>query len=250
MGAYARSGADGAAVAVSPDQVVGADGLDLTGGDVAQPRGDPLGILVEILQTSGEADLCAEPDCPVGEDRFHPLLAGHREAAGREVGEVHDVLDDRVQRPVENTLGDRDVQPDFIRSLVRIMTDHPGTAQLAIATTVPTGPNALRIAEGMLGILLSGGLPDRVTALAGDLIATYTSALALEATAWANAAPGPAALEQRARQVRAYFAALPADMFPHTVALAGPLTEGSSKERFEFGLEVLIAGLERISETS
>jgi hypothetical protein len=35
----------------------------------------------------------------------------------------------------------------------------------------------------MLAILRSGGLSDRVTAFTGDLIATYTSALALEAGA-------------------------------------------------------------------
>ncbi len=36
----------------------------------------------------------------------------------------------------------------------------------------------------------------------------------------------------------------------HLVVLAGPLTEGSVEERFEFGLEVLVAGLERISDTN
>lgn len=88
-----------------------------------------------------------------------------------------------------------------------------------IATPVPTGPNALRIMEGMLAILRSGGLPDRVTALADDLIATYTLALALEAGTWA------------------------------AVALTGPLTAGGGEERFEFALEVLVAGVERVSDT-
>lgn len=144
----------------------------------------------------------------------------------------------------------RDQLKELIRSMVRVMTAHPGSAQLAIATMVPTGPNALRITEGMLAILRSGGLSDRVTAFAGDLIATYTSALALEAGTWAAAALDPAAVEQRVRQIRDYFAALPPDAFPHTVALAGPLTEGGGEECFEFGLEVLIAGLERISEAN
>jgi hypothetical protein len=60
-------------------------------------------------------------------------------------------------------------------STVRVMTDHPGSAHLAIATRIPTGPNAVRIMEGMLSVLRSGGLSDRVTAFAGDLIATYIS---------------------------------------------------------------------------
>jgi hypothetical protein len=143
----------------------------------------------------------------------------------------------------------RDQLKELIRSMVGVMTAHPDSAQLAIATLVPTGPNALRITEGLLAILRSGGLSDRVAALAGDLIATYTSALSLEAGTWAAAAAlDPAALEQRVHQVRDYFAALPPETFPNTVALAGSLTEGDDEERFEFGLDVFIAGLERVSE--
>lgn len=143
----------------------------------------------------------------------------------------------------------REQLKELMRSMVRVMTDHPGSAQLAIVTTVPTGTSALRVMEGMLAILRAGGLPDRVAAFAGDLIATYVSALALEAGAWAGAAD-PAAAAERAHQIRDYFASLPPDRFSHLVALAGPLTEGSVEERFEFGLEVLVTGLERISETN
>ncbi|HEX2289535.1 MAG TPA: TetR/AcrR family transcriptional regulator [Pseudonocardiaceae bacterium] len=141
----------------------------------------------------------------------------------------------------------REQLKELMRSMVRAMTDHPGSAHLAIATRVPTGPNALRIMEGMLSILRSGGLSDRVTAFAGDLIGTYVSALALEAGTWAGNAPEVAAIAERTQQIRDYFAALPTDSFPHLVALAHPLTEGSVEERFEFGLEVLVAGLERLS---
>ncbi|MGH3809753.1 MAG: TetR/AcrR family transcriptional regulator, partial [Pseudonocardiaceae bacterium] len=142
----------------------------------------------------------------------------------------------------------REQLKELMRSMVQVMTEHPGSAQLAIATTVPTGPHALRVMEGMLAILRSGGLADRVMAFAGDLIATFTSALALEAGTWISAAPDPAAAQQRSHQIRDYFAALPQDRFPHIVALAGPLTEGAGEERLEFGFEVLVAGLERLSD--
>jgi len=144
----------------------------------------------------------------------------------------------------------REQLKELMRAMVRVMTKHSGSAQLAIATAVPTGPHALRVTEGMLAILRSGGLSDRVAALAGDLITTCTCALALEADTWAHAQPDPMAAEQRIHQVRDYFAALPPEMFPHIVALAGPLTEGSPEERFEFGLDVLVAGLERLSALS
>ncbi|MDQ4033449.1 MAG: hypothetical protein M3332_14845 [Actinomycetota bacterium] len=53
-----------------------------------------------------------------------------------------------------------------------------------------------------------------VTAFAGDLIATYVSALAPEAGTWAGDAPEAAAIAKRTQQIRDYFAALPADSFP------------------------------------
>ena len=39
-------------------------------------------------------------------------------------------------------------------------------------------------------------------------------------------------------EVDAYFAALPADRFPHMAALAPELAEGDPGERFEFGLDI------------
>ena len=50
--------------------------------------------------------------------------------------------------------------------------------------------------------------------------------------------------ERYIAEVGEYFAALPADRFPNIVALAGPLVAGGGEgERFEFGLDVLVAGL-------
>jgi hypothetical protein len=44
-------------------------------------------------------------------------------------------------------------------------------------------------------------------------------------------------------EVDAYLAALPPDRFPHLAALAPDLAKGDAGERFEFGLDVLVAGL-------
>jgi hypothetical protein len=49
--------------------------------------------------------------------------------------------------------------------------------------------------------------------------------------------------EETIAMIRDYFASLPADRFPHTVALADQLMAGGPDERFEFGLNVLISGL-------
>ncbi|WP_426403676.1 TetR/AcrR family transcriptional regulator C-terminal domain-containing protein [Streptomyces sp. R-07] len=44
-------------------------------------------------------------------------------------------------------------------------------------------------------------------------------------------------------QMEAYFASLPPERFPHLVALAGTLMTGDADERFDFGLDVVVAGL-------
>ena len=46
-------------------------------------------------------------------------------------------------------------------------------------------------------------------------------------------------------QLRAYFLALPPDRFPQLQAHAEALTAGDGNQRFEFGLDMLIDGLER-----
>lgn len=43
--------------------------------------------------------------------------------------------------------------------------------------------------------------------------------------------------------MEAYFASLPPERFPHLVALAGTLMTGDADERFDFGLDVVVAGL-------
>jgi hypothetical protein len=50
-------------------------------------------------------------------------------------------------------------------------------------------------------------------------------------------------------ELRQFFQGLPAERFPLTVALATALTAGaSSDERFEFGIQVIVAGLASLAE--
>jgi hypothetical protein len=50
-------------------------------------------------------------------------------------------------------------------------------------------------------------------------------------------------------EFRGLLESLPADRFPHIAAHAEAMTTGSGEERFEFGLNVLVAGLEAVSAT-
>jgi hypothetical protein len=89
-------------------------------------------------------------------------------------------------------------------------------------------------------------LPDLVNSFAGDLLALYMGAAAYEESLMPASGADSHNIMEFVLQLRAYFKALPPDRFPHLVALAAPLTTFSPErdDRFEFGLDVLIAGIE------
>ena len=127
-----------------------------------------------------------------------------------------------------------------VRGAMRL---HPGLAELTFGR-IPLGPNAVRYFEWHLSVLLAGGLPDRVAALAGDLIHLYVDSFSYEECVEfvpPSGADGTAA--DFIGELRAYFTSLPPELFPNITALAEPLTSGGRNERFEFGLDILVAGL-------
>ncbi len=54
----------------------------------------------------------------------------------------------------------------------------------------------------------------------------------------------PIAMDEGAELLEGYFASLPPERFPNLVALASDLVTGSFDERFEFGLDLIVRGLE------
>ena len=123
---------------------------------------------------------------------------------------------------------------------------HPGLAR-AMLGRVPMGPNGLRLIEGFMGLLRAGGLPDRVAAWAGDVISLYVVASVFEEDV-RYAAHGETSheeVEAWAAQMKAYVKSLPAETYPNMIALAEPMFEtGGLDGRFEFGLDLMLRGLE------
>jgi AcrR family transcriptional regulator len=136
---------------------------------------------------------------------------------------------------------------DACRSLYATLNRHPGIALINIAH-IPTGPNALRSAEAMLKIVLAGGLSPDAAGLAIDLVTLYPTAVAVEESIWQDRARAhPDGGESEASvvaQVDSYFRSLPPELFPVITAMAPYLTGPSGELRFEFGLGVLVAGLD------
>jgi AcrR family transcriptional regulator len=127
------------------------------------------------------------------------------------------------------------------RDVREAMNRHPGIAQLSFGR-IPLGPNAIRYFEWQLSLLRAGGLPDRVAALAGDLLALYIDAFSYEECVEAPFASDEGGASFIA-EIRTYLESLPPDRFPNLTQLAEPLMSGSRDERFEFGLEILVDGL-------
>jgi hypothetical protein len=102
----------------------------------------------------------------------------------------------------------------------------------------------------MMAILVAGGILPQAAAWFGDVASLYVSAIAAEQSMWAERvrASGEALDEQAmAERVRQAFAALPPSTYPMLSSLADVMTAGSGEERFEFGLDLLVAGLEVVS---
>ncbi|MEV8372381.1 TetR/AcrR family transcriptional regulator [Kribbella sp. NPDC056861] len=159
-----------------------------------------------------------------------------RAAAG--IIKIHEPDPERWQEQLKETM----------RSMLQMMRAYPGVARAAIGQ-VPLGERALESTENMLAILKAGKLPDQAAAWAVDLIPLYVTAIAFEESVQGGAAWSDEDLVRYIGELRQFFEGLPAAKFPVTIALASALTSGAQgDERFEFGIQVIVAGLASLAE--
>ncbi len=108
---------------------------------------------------------------------------------------------------------------------------------------VPTDLEIVRVSEGMLAILLAGGVAPQA-AWAIDALLLYVAAYCLEASiARRRSAHDDAAWVLDRDELLRRFTALPAETFPHTTRHAAELTAGEGHDRFDFTLALMIDGL-------
>jgi AcrR family transcriptional regulator len=167
----------------------------------------------------------------------------------RDKEELLDLVFDRVIGEIEVPEPDptrwREQVAEVAREMRSVINSHRDIARVQLGR-FPIGPNALTFSERLHAILRAGGLPDRASAYAGQLLPLYVSAFALEegsglrSPSREEASPGDLLY-----MIRRYFESLPVERFPNLVALADDITGGEFDERFEFGLELLLDGLER-----
>ncbi|MGW4302952.1 TetR/AcrR family transcriptional regulator [Streptomyces sp. NPDC004376] len=123
---------------------------------------------------------------------------------------------------------------------------YPGISQAAFAAA-PSNLDTLRVGEGMLAILLAGGVAPQAAAWAIDSLMLYVSAYSLEVSL-ANSrldrdgdTSGGGWVVGRDELLRR-FAALP-DTFPQTKRYATELTAGTVHDRFDFTIGLMLDGL-------
>lgn len=123
--------------------------------------------------------------------------------------------------------------------------DYPGISRAALAIA-PTDLETMRVSEGMLAILLAGGVAPQAAAWAVDALLLYVAAYCLEASiVRQRAAHDDDAWVLDRDELLRRLTALPAETFPHTTRHAAELTAGTGHDRFDFTVSLMIDGLAR-----
>ncbi|MFI8228512.1 TetR/AcrR family transcriptional regulator [Streptomyces sp. NPDC085900] len=120
---------------------------------------------------------------------------------------------------------------------------YPGISRAALAMA-PTDLETMRVSEGLLAILLAGGVAPQAAAWAIDALLLYVAAYCLETSiARRRSADDDAVWVVDRAELLRRFATLPAEAFPHTTRHAAELTAGEGHDRFDFTLRLMIDGL-------
>jgi AcrR family transcriptional regulator len=141
---------------------------------------------------------------------------------------------------------------ELARAGHRALLDHYDLARASLAT-IPTGPNALRVSNAMMGMMLAGGVPPRIAAWAMDRIFLYLTADAYEAALWRTeeneGTDKEAFVAQLNEDLAVFFEQVDPDLYPYIREHARAMVGGVTTERFELGLELLVDGLDKYTTT-
>jgi AcrR family transcriptional regulator len=120
---------------------------------------------------------------------------------------------------------------------------YPGISRAALAMA-PTDLETVRVSEGMLAILLAGGVTPQAATWAADALLLYVAAYCLEISVMRQRkADDETDWVVDTAELRRRLTALPAETFPHTTRHAAELTAGTGHERFDFTVTLMIDGL-------
>jgi len=133
---------------------------------------------------------------------------------------------------------------ELARQMRATMNRHRDIARISLGR-IPSGPAIARLGEWLFALLRPAGIPDRVIAYVGDLFGLYIGAFAFEESLGLASPTGEdLPPEQIVAMFRGYVESLPPEHFPNVRGAADLLFDTDIDARFEFGLDVIIRGLE------
>jgi AcrR family transcriptional regulator len=131
-----------------------------------------------------------------------------------------------------------------------VLNSHRDVARLSLGR-IPAGATLALYNEWLFALLKPVGIPDRVIAYLGDFAGLYVGAYAFEESLGVSSPTGEdLPPEQILEMFRGYVLSLPEDRFPNTRAAADLLFAGGPDERFEFGIDLMLRGLETYASSS
>jgi hypothetical protein len=134
-------------------------------------------------------------------------------------------LSSQVDLPAPDPQRWREQILDVAAQIRDVYLRYPGVSQAALGV-VPSNPETLRISEGMLGILLAGGVAPQTAAWAIDALSLDVCAYCLEMSMWVRQMSDSKDWGVEQETLSRRFAALPEDEFPLTKQYAAELTAG------------------------
>jgi AcrR family transcriptional regulator len=125
-----------------------------------------------------------------------------------------------------------------------VLGRHRDAGRLSLGR-IPSGPAIAVITEWLFTLLAPLGIPAQVIAFTGDLFGLYVGAYAFEESLGAGGyTPNGMSIEQFFTMVRDYLLSLPVERFPYTRGAVDELFSGGPDERYAFGVDLMIRGLE------
>lgn len=134
----------------------------------------------------------------------------------------------------------RDRTGELLARYRDVLFGHPEIARMAVSTR-PDGPHYLAMVEAVLALLVEAGATDRAAAWGVDLLILYPTAIAAEhaTTGRPDVAADPAEMAALTGRI----AAADPVRYPTVARVAPALTSGDLAGRFDWALDVLLAGI-------
>ncbi|MGI5171077.1 TetR/AcrR family transcriptional regulator [Spirillospora sp. CA-253888] len=169
--------------------------------------------------------------------------------------ELLELLLDRIAGRVHLPEPDPDRWQEQLKELAReirkVWNEHRDVAR-AFMGRFPVGPNQLRVADTLLGLLRAGGMPREIAVSAVDVLGRYVNAETLDTAGSAfRVEPGKdpeQAVRERTEQFADYFRALPRQRYPYIVDMVDELVGRDGDQRFELGLDLLVRSFASYAE--